>query len=314
MKIDNFALTMHQTCPSKYDLRIRQGWTSRGRSAALGFGGALHSGLAAWYKTQDLGAALLAIGEGWNDEVPVDDWRTKEKCITTMIEYTKKYPNEAFTVVGAPENPMIEVPFTIELGRSIPFCGDWEDRDGTKREGCGYMVAGFDNTHCPKCGQLLEHIEYGGIFDGLVEFSNNVYVLEHKSTSVLGSMYFHQFKPNNQVSGYIWGGQELSGKKVNGAIVNAIGIYKTGATKFEREPTARSEVAIAEWKKNVQTTCAEIRFHERHGFWPLRTMACTLYGLCEYHSVHVLEHETERVKRLENDYIIDKWDYELREA
>lgn len=316
MKIDNFALTMHQTCPAKYDLRIRQGWTSRGKSAALGFGGALHAGLATWYKTHDLGQALLSIGDVWKDDQPVDDWRTKEKCITTMIEYSKMYPGEGFSVVGlADGNPMIEVPFTIEMdGLRIPFCGDWTDRDGTAHEGCGYMVAGFLETHCPKCGGELEYIEYGGIFDGLIEFSSQVYILEHKSTSVLGSTYFNQFKPNNQVCGYIWGAGKLSGKKVNGAMVNAIGIYKTGATKFEREVTSRSDVAVNEWKKNVQSTCAEIRFHERHGFWPLRTMACTLYGRCEFHDVHVLEHDAERIKRLENDYIIDKWDYEMREA
>lgn len=304
MKIDNFALTMHQTCPSKYDLRIRQGWTSRGKSAALGFGGSLHSGMATWYKTHDLGQALLAIGNSWHDDQPVDDFRTKEKCITTMIEYSKKYPSESFTVVGAPENPMIEVPFTIELdGLCIPFCNS-----------CGCMQPGFTETYCQKCGDPLEPIEYGGIFDGLIEFSNQVYILEHKSTSVLGSTYFNQFKPNNQVCGYIWGAGKLSGKKVNGALINAIGIYKAGATKFERDITSRSDTAIAEWKKSVQMTCAEIRFHERHGFWPLRTMACTLYGRCEFHDVHVLEHEAEREKRLENDYVRAVWDYELREA
>lgn len=310
---------MHQTCPSKYDLRIRQNWTSRGKSAALGFGGALHAGLAVWHKTANLGAALMAIGEAWHDDQPVDDFRTKEKCITTMIEYSKAYPMEGFQVVGHHEgNPMIEVPFTIELGLCVPFCGDWEetDPDGVvhTHTGCGMMQPGFERVTCVNCGSPLEPIEYGGIFDGLIEFSHQVYILEHKSTSVLGSTYFNQFKPNNQVCGYIWGAGELSGKKVVGALVNAIGIYKVGATKFLREITSRSDAAIAEWKKNVQSTCAEIRFHERHGFWPLRTMACTLYGRCEFHDVHVLEHESERVKRLENDFVREKWDYELREV
>jgi hypothetical protein len=316
VKIDNFALTMHQTCPAKYDLRIRQNWTSRGKSAALGFGGALHSGMAHWYKTHDLGQALLAIAGGWNEDVPVDDWRTKEKCITTMIEYSKMYPAESFQVVGLVDgNPMIEVPFTIEMdGLRVPFCGRWVDVFGEEHPGCGYMVRDFTATVCPQCGAPLEPIEYGGIFDGLIEFSGQVYILEHKSTSVLGSTYFNQFKPNNQVCGYIWAAGKLSGKKVVGALVNAIGVYKASATKFEREITSRSETALLEWKKNVQSTCAEIRFHEHHEFWPMRTMACTLYGRCEFLDVHVLEHQAEREKRLENDFIRETWDYELREA
>ena len=224
MKIDNFALTMHQTCPSKYNLRINQGWTSRGKSAALGFGGALHEGLAAWYKTANLGQALLAIGEAWVDDQPVEDFRTKEKCVTTMIEYTKKYPSEGFSVVGAPDNPMVEVPFTIEMGRYVPFCGDWVDAAGMTFLGCGVMQHGFENEVCATCGCPLEPIEYGGIFDGLIEFSHQVFILEHKSTSVMGASYFNQFKPNNQVCGYIWGAGQLSGKKVVGAMVNAIGV------------------------------------------------------------------------------------------
>lgn len=301
MKIDNFALTMHQTCPAKYDLRIRQGWTTRHKSGALGFGGALHAGLAVWYKTGKLELAILEINERWPEGIPVDDFRTKEKCITVMVEYTKQYPKEGFNVVGAPDNPMIEVPFTIDLGRCVPFCRECR------------MAQPFDAQRCIRCEAALEPIEYGGIFDGLVEFSNQVFVLEHKSTSVMGPTYFHQFKPNNQVSGYIWAGGELSGKEVVGAIVNAIGVYKSGATKFAREITSRSQHSIDHWKRNVQSVCAEIAYHEVTGHWPLRTNACTLYGLCEFHSVHVLEHEPEQQKRLEVDYIQDRWDYELRE-
>lgn len=301
MKIDNFALTMHQTCPSKYELRMRQGWTTRGKSGALGFGGAIHLGLAVWHKTGSLEQALIAINDGWPSDLPIDDFRTKEKCITTMIEYTKNYPSEGFTVVGAPENPMIEVAFTIEMGLSIPYC--------TK---CS-LETHWEAKVCPNCATELEPIEYGGIFDGLIEFSNHVFILEHKSTSVLGGSYFNQFKPNNQVCGYIWAASQLSGKKVDGALINAIGVYKAGATKFERKMTSRSDVAIAEWKRSVQATCAEIKHHERTGLWPMRTQACTLYGLCEFHAVHSLEHEKERTQRLETDYIRNPWDYELRE-
>jgi hypothetical protein len=303
VKIDNFALTMHQTCPAKYDLRIRQGWSTRHKSGALGFGGALHAGMAVWYKTGSLELALLEIHNRWPEGIPVDDFRTKEKCITVMIEYTRHYPSEAFSVVGAADgNPMIEVPFTIDLERRIPFCSK-----------C-MKAQKWDATHCDACGEELEPIEYGGIFDGLIEFSRQVFVLEHKSTSVMGPSYFNQFKPNNQISGYIWAGGELSGKDVAGAMVNAIGVYKSGATKFDREITSRSPLAIGTWKRNVQSVCAEIKYHEVTGHWPLRTNACTLYGLCEFHSVHVLEHEAEQKKRLEVDYIQDRWDYELREA
>ncbi len=278
MKVDNFALTNFQTCPSKYDLRIRQGWTTRRRSSALAFGGGFHEGLATWYKTHDLAAALTAIHEKWDETVSIDDYRTKEKAIQVMIDYVKRYPSENFQVVGAPERPMIEVPFCLDTGLVTD--------DG-------------------------EPIEYGGIFDGLVDFNGQIWVFEHKTTSQLGSYYFDQFKPNNQVTGYIWAAEQLSGRRTQGAIINAIGVYKTGATKFERGMTARHPQDLVEWLENVRLICNQIKRAEREGF-SQSTNACTLYGKCEYHSVHVLSHPSEREKRLEQDYLKEAWDFEHR--
>jgi hypothetical protein len=279
MKIDNFALTMFQSCPAKYFLRMHEGWTSRRRSAALGFGGALHEGLAEWYRSGDKTKALYAINEAWPANVPADDWRTKEKCIQTMIDYFRFYPEERFTVVGAPTNPMVECTFTLDTGLTL--------EDG-------------------------EPIEYGGIFDGLVEWGDTVYVLEHKTTSQLGSYYFNQFKPNNQVSGYVWAAGLLSGKRVGGTIVNAIGLYKSSPTKFERQITSRSPENIREWLVNVQATCQQIKDCERRGYWPMYTGSCTMYGQCEFHNVHVLGDSSERERRLEQDYVREAWSYEQR--
>lgn len=304
MKVDNFALTMHQTCPSKFDLRINQEWTVRRRSGALGFGAALHEGLAAWYKTGEIGKALMAINEAWPQEHPIDDYRTREKCIQVMLDYVKAYPQESFKVVGyGTEDAMVEKTFSLETGMYLS-CYD-----------CGpdYQWDGDSEPNCPNCGQPLEPIEYGGIFDTLVEFGGKIFILEHKSTSMLGSTYFHQFKPNNQVTGYVWGAQKLSGRAVGGAIVNAIGVYKASATKFERNITTRSAADIEEWMRNVKSTCEEIQFHRRTGYWPMRTSACTLYGICEFHSVHTLTHQIERENMLQTNYVKDKWDHEHRD-
>lgn len=312
MKIDNFALTMAQTCPAKYNLRMNEGWTARRRSGALGFGSCLHEGLAVWYRTGDLGASLLAINEKWPEGMPVDDFRTKEKCITTMIEYSKTYPSEGFKVVGMPDAPVIEVPFTLDTGMFLP---------------CTHCNAVKVNTfryeaQCSACGTDKEPIEYGGIYDMLVEFGGQMFVVDHKSTSILGGGYFNQFKPNNQMTGYIWAANLLSGYHfddpsvrplVTGAIINAIGIYKKGATKFEREITSRTYTEIHEWLGNLYAECCVLQNFKQTGQWPMRTGACTLYGLCEYHSVHSLAHPVERMKRLESDFVQDKWDFENRD-
>jgi len=305
MKVDNFALTMFQACPIKYKLRIQDHWTSRRKSSALGFGGALHEGLAAWYRTGEQTKALSAIGDSWPENLPIDDWRTKEKCLKTMMEYMKTYPVETFQVIGRDtEDPMVECTFTLSTGLYL----------ACESPGCNQPLYSLTNPLCSVCGEPREEIEYGGIFDTLVEFNNNIYVLEHKTTSRLGSYYFNQFKPNNQVTGYIWGGGLMSGQRVGGAIINAIGLYKSSATKFERQITSRSHEEISEWLIHIHSTCQQIRDCERRNYWPMYTGSCTMYGQCEYHSVHVLGTENERSKRLSTDFIQEAWEYENREG
>lgn len=293
---------MFQTCPAKYFLRIKEHWTSRRRSGALGFGACLHEGLATWYRTNDPGEAIKIIAEKWPDGMPVDDWRTKEKCVRTMIEYMNKYKQESWNVVGYPEEPIVEVAFTIDTGMYLPCAKCW-------------ILDSLDPFEpiCNLCHEHREAIEYGGIYDLLVEFGGSLFVVDHKTTSMMGAGYFNQFKPNNQMTGYIWAAGQMSGRKVSGAIINAIGMYKTGTTKFEREITSRNQTSIDHWKLNVWHECVAIKQAERSGFWPMRTGACTLYGICEFHSVHSLDHPTEQIKRLETDFVRDAWDFENRD-
>lgn len=306
MVIDNFALTMHQACPAKYDLRINQKWTSRRKSSALSFGSALHEGLAAWYKSGgNLATALLSIQTKWVDQGPTDDYRTLEKCLRVMMEYSKEYPTENFTVLGFPDNPLVENHFTLDTGYYLPLCPECKHLHP--------MTEPIIYRNCSLCTAPLERLEYGGIFDGVVEFSGRFFILEHKSTSMLGSYYFDQFKPNNQVTGYIWAARKLSGQPVGGALINAIGVYKVGATKFARQITTRSDVEISEWLQNVWYEAAEIQMNMNNMYWPQRTQACTMYGKCEYHSVHVLNHPKERERLLEQDFVQDAWDFVRRD-
>lgn len=219
-----------------------------------------------------------------------------------MLEYIKVYAHESWTVVGLAEgSPIVEVPFTLDTGMFLPC------------ERCLDLDVDPYGAVCDNCGAPRESIEYGGIYDLLVEFGGNLFVVDHKTTSVMGSGYFNQFKPNNQMTGYIWAASAMSGKKVNGAIINAVGIYKSGTTKFEREITSRSPNAVEEWLLNLWHECVNIQRCTHADFWPRRTNACTLYGLCEFHSVCSLDHPTERAKRLEADYVRDKWDFENRD-
>ena len=38
-----------------------------------------------------------------------------------------------------------------------------------------------------------------------------------------------------------------------------------------------------------------------------------MYGKCEFHQVHILPHENQRLSILEQEYIKSTWDYEARD-
>lgn len=304
MKIDNYALTMFQSCPAKFDLRILQHWTTRRKSAPLGFGGAFHSGLAEWYRTASRQSMLLAVKNAWPDSMPVDDYRTLQKCVDALLSYVKEYPGETFQLVQGPDGPLVEVAFTLPTDMYLscfecgPIAGVWDPE----------LV-----PICQNCGMALEPIEYGGIFDLLVEFNQQVFVVDHKTTSQLGAGFFNQFRPNNQMTGYVWGSSKLSGQRVGGALINAICVLKSSPTKFARQVTTRTDHEIAEWMVSVHRTCENIQQCRRTGIWHMQTVNCTMYGKCEFHAVHELPHPAQRLAILDQEYIKDTWDYEGRD-
>jgi hypothetical protein len=121
-----------------------------------------------------------------------------------------------------------------------------------------------------------------------------------------------QFKPNNQVSGYVWAAAKLSGRKVGGAIINAISVQKSGQ-QFRRRITTRTPGEIAEWLTYVRATAEEIQTHRRKGIWPMRTASCMMYNACEFHDVCSLANPDDRLKFLEQQYTRKEWDYENRD-
>jgi hypothetical protein len=307
-------LKLFQDCPLKYKTRIEGEWVGQFRSGALGFGKAVHEGLKEWYQrgldgeppSLRLAAALDAIEVAWPENHPVDDYRTLVRAKSLMMNYAKEYPSEPFKIL------LVEVPFKFHLGRYLLYC------QGCNFENNPIAAAGYPRNNCGSCGRDLEEIEYGGIFDTLIQFgppsSTIVYTLEHKTTSQLGSLYFRQYDLDNQVSGYVWGASQVSGKVVGGAMMNALCCTSGGTLKFDRQLISRTPTDLERWKNDVASTCNDIERTRRLGHWRMHTNHCmNKYGMCEYHSVHILSNPDEQRRRLETDYRKDPWDFERRD-
>lgn len=332
MKVDNTMLSTFDDCMLKYKESMEDHWSSRFQGGALGHGIAIHAGLAAWYqgpldglsKTQAMEAGVAEIARAWNPDHPRDDFRTLERAQKLFLKYVEVYPQESFKILS------VEVPYTLPLTPPawLTCPNSWLVRDevtGIYGYDPEYGI-GCDETRiinegeCANCGRALEPIEYGGIYDLLVQFgTSTIYVVDHKTTSQLGSTYFLQFNPNNQITGYIWGARSLSGRPVAGAIINALCLTTAGNMVIDpqrtRDMTSRTESDFIEFRSDVIWKCNAIATARRTGIWPKSTGMCqTKYGMCGYHSIHVLADEGERQLRRETDYVKRVWDFENRDG
>lgn len=308
MKVDNFTLEQF-TCPAKYDLRINRGLVPLRRKPSLSFGSVVHSALAVWYRTGDIEKAFATVLLHWPEVMPSDDFRTRDYALKVLDAYRKEYPKESWKLLEGSEGPIVEQAFTIPTGYYLDC----------QSVNCTSALFAVDPALaiCPHCSLPREPVEYGGIIDAAIDFAGTIYVLDHKTTTVLGkddsTYYFMQYKPDNQMTGYIWGLNRLTNRRVGGAMINALGLYKSGEVKFKRHLTARNQFEIDEWLKGVVARCNDIKRAERSGEWRMETSKCMNYGQCEYHSVHVLNDPVSRQQRLEQDYVVSPWNYEDRD-
>lgn len=168
---------------------------------------------------------------------------------------------------------------------------------------------------------LSPKMDFVGRIDKIIKWNNCMWVVDHKTTSLLGASYFNMAEPNMQFVGYAYAAKKL-GYDIRGVIVDAIlvakGLLPSDATTGTRKnpnltPFARYDVYYKqehfdEWVSNVTHTREDIRAcDEGVGAWYPNFEACTHFGECMYR--RVCKEDIEIRKRiLEMDYEIDMWD------
>ena len=222
---------------------------------------ALRSGT--WGSIHNLGnasrleAAIAMLRAKWPPDHPIDDHRNLNKAEELLRLYAAEYPGENFEVL------QVEVPIHPRPGASAPSVSTMLLRqrrwDWISREDCG------------SCGAELEVIEYGGIMDLTTSFGPVLYTMDHKTTSELGTLFFRQFETSNQMTGYCWGLNKLSSKRVAGANINALCTTRGGRISFARATTNRSEADFETWRRSVQVECGGLARNLATGIFPHRS-------------------------------------------
>lgn len=284
------------------------------RSTALLDGGAFHEGVAVGLATKDWQAAIKAADVKFNAEVAASTILPEELALAAnhrglvhamLREFRKGYETEQYTVIQP------ECNFDVELPGSMHHCVFvhhrlWnEDKSFVQdaiREGTPdpeHVLAGrVIRCDCPVC--LVPH-RLVGKTDAIVAWNNLVWLLEHKTTAILGQQFWDGFQLDSQPRTYVYGIYKSLGFRPTGVLVNAI--YKPtekqvagwgrGAKKiedyirYEREPFLFTQEDLEEVEEDYIDLCNEWEDRVVSGRWPksnLKSICMSYNRRCDFYS------------------------------
>lgn len=275
---DSTSLKLAQECPRKYQYVMLEGWQSPNKSVHLLFGGWYASALEHFHKHRALGMsvdealfevvreAMIETWEHTRDEagerIPEtgSPWRpaegtsgsgvnkTRENLIRTIVWYIDELGDESITrtYMLSDGKPAVEHTFTLPVDNDIIFSG---------------------------------HI------DRLVEYSDDIYCMDQKTTGgTISIKFFSDFDLDIQMSMYTFAGKAIYNIPVKGVIIDGAQIA-VGFTRFARGFTFRSDDQLSEWYDEMHMLIERTRLATQRRELPRNLNACGNYGGCQFRGV-----------------------------
>jgi PD-(D/E)XK nuclease superfamily len=265
---DSTSLGWLKECPRKYQYHMIEQWRGRGEAIHLEYGILYHQALESYeqYRFRGLGhdeavrgVVKWLLASTWHDgvpwraakDLPADDkasLKSRENLVRTVVWYLDKFKNDPAKTMMHPSTgkPMVELHFQFEI------------------EG-GYSLCGY--------------------LDRVVEFQEQPFVMDRKTTvSTLGSYYFEQYDPDNQMSLYTVASQVAFHTPVKGVIVDAAQIA-VGFSRFVRSFVFKTADQIDEWMKDLMLWLEMAKMYAERNYWPQNDKSCHKYGGCPFRGI-----------------------------
>jgi hypothetical protein len=241
-----------------------------------------------WESTED-----HPEGAPWTPDHPT---KTRENLIRSIIWYVEHFREDpAQTIILANGKPAVELSFRMEMnwGPSVPeaygggrYTRDEQDESVFIGERQPYIL----------CGHL----------DRVVTFVGGTYVMDRKTTgSNIGSHYFDQFSPDNQMSLYTMAAKVIYQTPVRGVIIDGVQIA-VGFSRFARGFVTRTDAQIEEWLGDLRYWLKLAEGYAAANYWPMNDKSCGAFGGCVFRKVCSKSPEV-RQTFLESDFKKEPW-------
>lgn len=264
--IDNTALATYMTCPKKFEYAMLMHRRGEGLpSPALAYGTAWHKALEVHYKLgggpadreRNRDAVRTRVTLLGVESDRVDDYRTLDRLLLEYDKYVARWGmplQEDAQTVGWPEQPLVEIATEVT----------------------------WPGARHPYAGKIDRIVKAQGLF----------FVEDHKTTSRWSSNYFRQFELKNQMIGYAFIGQLLTGIPISGVRINAH-VCRKSDSQFERQTISFSQDRLEEWARNynawitriendvlVQPTLGDMAFIRNFDACDGKYAMCSYAGVC----------------------------------
>jgi hypothetical protein len=280
--VDNSKLELITTCPQLAYLSIIRSLRPSGESPALRYGGFIHRALAYRYRR-------IGQGHEWSEDVQIrilqhaftkapcdiEGWRNLDSAVKTIRAYNAAWIADSVVVAKRSNGlPLVEQPFAVDTGVTLHG----------------------------------RRIVYIGRIDLVLDTSNGLLVVDHKTTSLLGDSFWLDQAVSPQHRGYCWALKETLGQRPMGYEVNAVATRES-IVNFDFDPitgrlitTGKSKAVPCEFARSPLTTVSDGQLHEWYdnmlcivdnflsyvdrGIYPSHKKHCVhKYGICPFYHV-----------------------------
>lgn len=301
LQIDNSSMEVFDTCPRSSQFSLVFSRTNR-PSPALTYGGAFHDALETYYKLPNKyqrplpEESLLKVLESTAYEFSLNppqmgEWRTEDRCHEELTRYINHYPTEPFKLLELNGEPCVELPFSLPLG--VIEQPDVLETEYTWDEIVDPDTWPNESVAPAKVAFKKIHVYWTGKIDLAVSMDGGNWIVDHKTTSMLGPTFYDHFKLSSQTIGYTWAGRQIFNERFNGLMVNVIANRKKTRTgtgsSFERQRFYYRDDQVEEWKENTLHRVSDFIANLARDYFPMSPAWCMgKYGRCKYHSVCTL--------------------------
>lgn len=295
---DSTCLGALKTCPRLYQYLYVDFWSHPGESIHLRFGQEYHQALQDYDKSRaaginhndsvhDVVRELLIHTADWNpdQDTKAGKYKNRRSLVQIVINYLDEHKDDpAQTYIMQDGTPAVELSFRFEL--------EWGPQM-TEEDQRKFWGEGVNPQPYLLCGHL----------DRVVTFSDNLFVLDYKTTtSTPGPYWFDQWSPSNQMSLYSLAAQVILGSPVKGVMIDACQLLiEPPHSKFVRGMTFRTPDQTEEWIADLRHWLSLAEAYATEGYFPMNDTACDKFGGCRFREVCSKSPQV-RDKFLESDF------------